>query len=490
MAKKATIVVVALLTVAASAAGRQSVGSADGYRDVWKFVLSYHQKPNAKKLVGALEKMCRSGVWAREDFGEGDEYIFAYFFARAAGTNSEILGGYVNLFENEAHRQRLFLLKVLQLCGNKSTEEYFRKKLAAGRFLNERTKIEEVLRRGIPYDFKVMAEPVDDARKVSLLWAEFLATGDRGAILKLISALGYDVSVPKRYERNGQQDTKVIHKAAKEVLITSSRLDKNVLGTCKQQWEKAEGAVKEGLGEVIDSVDGSISMKKWIDTAPELKPVTGAKGWALGCAAVLMERNHTRHDTLATAEITERAVIDERKLLDEWWGIRGKDDLYDSLNRLELGGHRSGFEGVGKFVESLSEEEYKAVLYRYKNDKEKQQEFVIAKKYYKELGPKSILGWDYSRYICLCRWGYTVGYISEEEAWGKIMPAARILQKMFDSWEDLGRNYIIGRQFWSYKQMQEDGYEYEDAFQRLMDMKSSPWNRYEWDMDLSEGGQE
>ncbi len=43
---------------------------------------------------------------------------------------------------------------------------------------------------------------------------------------------------------------------------------------------------------------------------------------------------------------------------------------------------------------------------------------------------------------------------------------------------------MIGRDFWSYEEQEKSGYTYEDAFQRLLDMKSSPWNIYPWDMDL------
>jgi hypothetical protein len=61
-----------------------------------------------------------------------------------------------------------------------------------------------------------------------------------------------------------------------------------------------------------------------------------------------------------------------------------------------------------------------------------------------------------------------------------------MLQEKFDSWEDLGRNYIIGRQFSSYEETIKEGPLFEDAYQRLIDMKSSPWNNYPWDMDLTE----
>jgi hypothetical protein len=64
------------------------------------------------------------------------------------------------------------------------------------------------------------------------------------------------------------------------------------------------------------------------------------------------------------------------------------------------------------------------------------------------------------------------------------MPVAQKLQSTFDSWEDLGCNYFTGFQFWRYKRMAEEGYEVEDAIQRLVDMPSSPWNKYPWKMDL------
>jgi len=208
--------------------------------------------------------------------------------------------------------------------------------------------------------------------------------------------------------------------------------------------------------------------------------------WALGCAAVLIERYHGRHDSLSPSKINERNIQKEKELLNEWWGINSRNDLFDNLLWLYGEGHRKKFDEMGKHVTALSEEEYSHFLQRNMDDQEIAQEIRIAKEYYQKLGSKGILGWDYSRYICLCRWGYLIGYLSEEEAWQLIMEAARVLQKKFDSWEDLGRNYLIGRQFWSYKETIEAGYEYDDAHQRLLDMPSSPWNKYPWDMDLTD----
>ncbi len=212
------------------------------------------------------------------------------------------------------------------------------------------------------------------------------------------------------------------------------------------------------------------------------------KGWALGCGAVLIEYGHERHDMLSGGIVSEKDVEELRESTRQWWDVDDRDSLLETLQSLEKGGHAKKFERIGRYVDGLGEEKFKKLLDESKNDPDKLQEITIAKKYYRQLGQKSLRGWDLSRYICLCKWGYVLGYISEEEAWQKIIPVAKLLQSKFDSWEDLGQNYIIGRQFWSYEQTQKDGWMTEDAFHRLLDEQSSPWNRYPWNMDLTLAG--
>jgi hypothetical protein len=210
-------------------------------------------------------------------------------------------------------------------------------------------------------------------------------------------------------------------------------------------------------------------------SAPKQQQVTGAKGWAIGYAAMLMEKNHSRHDILAADEINFRTVLLTKIILSHFWGVRNQTELLKTLAWLdEQGGHRKLFDIIGKDVSNMGEEQFQSVLAMYGADMEKKQKLIIARQYYKQLGKKSILGWDYTRCIALCRWGYTVGYITEQQAWDKIMPIARKLQKTFDSWEDLGENYLIGRQFWSYSDTQDTGDLFVAAFNRLKQKKTAP----------------
>ena len=64
------------------------------------------------------------------------------------------------------------------------------------------------------------------------------------------------------------------------------------------------------------------------------------------------------------------------------------------------------------------------------------------------------------------------------------MYAARTLQSNFDSWKELGENYLIGREFWSLHQTKEGGDLSRDAYFRLLNDPASPWNRHAWETNL------
>lgn len=207
-----------------------------------------------------------------------------------------------------------------------------------------------------------------------------------------------------------------------------------------------------------------------------------ARLWALGCAAVLMERNGTRHDVLNTGSFSEGNIKKWKDSLRRSWNVEDRDDLLMILKWLENEGHRKYFEADGKSTKVG----VIAALRAFKNP-DRLNELHVARKYYEKLGDKSLWGWDISRYICLCRWGYTIGFISEEEAWDKIMPAARLLQKRFVSWEELGENYLIGRRYWSEEQTRENEYLYTEAITRLLESRTSPWVTLSWNTDLGDG---
>lgn len=209
------------------------------------------------------------------------------------------------------------------------------------------------------------------------------------------------------------------------------------------------------------------------------------KAWALGTIALLSERNNDRHDTLSGKEsIGEKEIIKAKQLLRDWWDIDDRNSLLKALVRLDESGDRRRFEKIKAFVSLYTEEQIEELLSnRYSQEDAQEINFVIND--YEGLDTKSLFGWDYGRYIFLCRMGYLAGYISEKEAWSKIMPVAKFLQEAFESWEDLGKNYLLGREFCSPEQMEEDGRLFRMGYEKLLRDHRSPWNSCPWNTDLS-----
>ncbi len=160
------------------------------------------------------------------------------------------------------------------------------------------------------------------------------------------------------------------------------------------------------------------------------------------------------------------------------------------MKAIDRGGDRHYFDLLGKSIVEEGKDKCAAFeAYLIKNNQpEALYQFRIIEKYYGAVKEKNILAWDYARYIALCRWGYQAGYITEDEEWQKIMPVARLLQKTFDSWDDLGQDYLIGRKYMSYDGKFSDNYLFEAAYKHLCTDKSSLWHRYSWEMVLGDLG--
>ncbi|GAB4330893.1 MAG: hypothetical protein Kow0099_01830 [Candidatus Abyssubacteria bacterium] len=149
--------------------------------------------------------------------------------------------------------------------------------------------------------------------------------------------------------------------------------------------------------------------------------------------------------------------------------------MLKTLQWLEEGGHRKDFDDIKSFVQSLPAEERTMFIEQAGSDPEMANKIEVVSQYRLIYGDKSIAAWDLTRYTALCGWGYLAGYFTEEEAWQRMMPAARALQQHFDSWDDMGRNYLIGREFWSLGHTRQTGEAMENAYKKLRTDPQSPW---------------
>ncbi len=213
------------------------------------------------------------------------------------------------------------------------------------------------------------------------------------------------------------------------------------------------------------------------------EPSAKAKAWALASDALLPVSNGAALDKLEY-KFAPYLKYESKTALAEWWGVASREELLDMLKWLEDEGHRAGFDKIAKALEAPKEQANAAFLADLSKSQDGAWSRSIVEKHREKVGKKSILAWDLGREITIIRQGYSAGYVTEKEAWALILPVARKLQATFDSWADLGENYLIGRDFWSEERAKGEGKQFEYLYKNLLNDPASPWKTIPWDTKL------
>lgn len=86
---------------------------------------------------------------------------------------------------------------------------------------------------------------------------------------------------------------------------------------------------------------------------------------------------------------------------------------------------------------------------------------------------------DIGRMINVCRMAYTVGYITEEEAWDYIDKYSAMALERFSNWRDYAKSYMLGRATWNGNRNM-DFEAFSRVTKRLVTSKNSPWVKFGW----------
>jgi hypothetical protein len=183
---------------------------------------------------------------------------------------------------------------------------------------------------------------------------------------------------------------------------------------------------------------------------PQSAPPSPRQSFGLAAGAVLAEINLYDCDTLGV----DASMVDT--VLRRDWGIEDRAALVAMLEWLAAGGHRKEYEDIGARVRAAGRvpadplqlfrpEEFLSLSIE-DQDALREKAGVAA-----ALVPahRSLVAWDFGRLIMLARWGFTIGFLSEAEAWAWIELAAAPIESAFKSWLDVGENYLAGVRFWS-----------------------------------------
>ena len=206
-----------------------------------------------------------------------------------------------------------------------------------------------------------------------------------------------------------------------------------------------------------------------------------SRAWALATTAVIFERNGGRHDLLAGAELNDATEAEAVALLKDDWGIETTEHVDNAAGNLFYDGNRTYYLKEMKELSKLNKRQFEQRL-----EAEKDPFETLRMKALREHAPRALamkgglLAWDSCRMIALYRWGFCAGYYTEEEAWTKIDPIARELQKGYASWEELGEAYFIGRECW----LPNTNADTLEALEKLKKDPKSPFKTTPWNLKL------
>ena len=201
-----------------------------------------------------------------------------------------------------------------------------------------------------------------------------------------------------------------------------------------------------GYGDIVTVISS-------IAQLPEMKPEPAdperKRRFEILLTGILSTLNDHRLDGLDVEPRDADSLDLIRSLLSDYWGVEDRDGLIETLRYLISSGHSMDY---ANNLEVISKGGTSQDLHDDGMDGDdiavSDSRFEFTRAYAGHYGPMMLRGWDLGRAANVTRWGYFVGFITEEEAWGILDQIADGCIDAFESWTSFAQSYIFGSMFW------------------------------------------
>lgn len=215
----------------------------------------------------------------------------------------------------------------------------------------------------------------------------------------------------------------------------------------------------------------------WAGTPETFAP--DADTWPLGVTAVFGVCGRDPWDRLAKEDLD-----DVRAGLTGAWGIRSRAQLLGRVVWLLREGHRAEFT-----VEIADAVAGTALPVTGTGEDAQEQRWRLEQVRRDTHGIREVrfIAWDLVRAAMLTRAGFSLGWLTEDEARDTLTLIGAELQRSFESWEQLGDHFTRARWYWlgndGPQARQEHAHDV-SRMQALLDPQRGPWPRLPWDLPL------
>ena len=212
-----------------------------------------------------------------------------------------------------------------------------------------------------------------------------------------------------------------------------------------------------------------------IPQPPAVPPLSPARTWALAVSVIYTQHNYGNPHVLGGGMDPARAT----EMMRHDWKIQKSADLLAILDILQAKRESAKMIAYGRKASLLTNEQFNQLMATERNREPAMR--ALRAGYWKwqdRLG----VAWDLCRAANLINLGYDAGYLSEQDAWSRLIPIAVDIKNTFTSWKEMADNFVDGRVIVQGHEPRFDALE-----QLLTDPQepNSPWNQIPWATDLS-----
>jgi hypothetical protein len=208
------------------------------------------------------------------------------------------------------------------------------------------------------------------------------------------------------------------------------------------------------------------------------------KIWALAMSGMLAEMYRRNHAVIGHPPRTEADIKTGFDNLANGWRIRNQTDLQRRLDYFRTEGSSAEFNRIVRDIIGATPGKINQLKARYEGSPQVLHQMYLVEKFYPILGAKSLIAFDLARFVMLCRAAYEAEFMTENQVWNTIYPQAIVLQRTFSSWKEVGENYILGTAFVSANEYDKEQTRLDEALNRLLTIKQSPWVQLPWNLNL------
>ena len=408
----------------------------------------------------------------------GTTLTVVFTFSRIGLRNPKIIEAYKEEYK-ESVRQKLrktssIMASILWYAYDKDIQTVLRRMANEETDPEEREEYRHMFKRHSYADIKVESMPIDACRDIELLWAEYF-------IFKNMTAI-------ERIAETATEESPDLRRVILSVEASSSLAQRGgwfeeVHAYCEARRAESEGKKREIWDDILSRMKPLGDGTQRFACPVKRIALNGIEGRAIACEAMFPKKTGGQVDVLG-AYYPDGGPIRlngfSRRMLYQNKIYGGRFELLIKIHDLARKGDRAKFDKDVKQIIDLNEYQRKVFISSQPLLSEPKWRFIC--EYGPKLGDKSILALDLSRICMLGRLGYEAQYLSPLEVYRIAIAAAVDLQEAFDSWEEYGENFRIGRLYWHHNKVNSD--DAIVAVEALLSEADSPWKKYAWDMEM------